>query len=197
MPFFYNKPEFAKPWLIFSLALILMLATAHGASYDSSGRLIKTAATNGLQIGYSFDPAGNITVMTVTAAGGSVPVLTSDLAVIGQLGTAFNFTLTSSKPSSTFTATGLPPGLSVTNATGVIAGTWIKKIGGTETRITDEPYLNANNSPLVLVLKDAGLALFQTKIGLRKFQLPEGIPKALGETGASYTKLTKIVQATN
>lgn len=50
-------------------------------------------------------------------------------------------------------------------------GTWIKKVGGEQKRICDEPFLAANNLAPVLVLKDAGLAVFQTKKGLQKIRL--------------------------
>ncbi|WP_395735483.1 InlB B-repeat-containing protein [Prosthecobacter sp.] len=90
--------------------------------YQATSYLTSATQPTGSQISYTYDATGNITAMAVTPGGGTTPVLTSDPAPWGQVGVAFTHTLTSSRTPATFAATGLPPGLSLTSGTGVIAG---------------------------------------------------------------------------
>ncbi|WP_185117749.1 putative Ig domain-containing protein, partial [Cloacibacterium normanense] len=69
-----------------------------------------TSGTNGLAIsGYTESiPA---------------PVITSSLTASGKVGTSFNYNITASNTPSSYSATGLPTGLSINATTGVISGT--------------------------------------------------------------------------
>ena len=53
----------------------------------------------------------------------ATPYINSVSAVTGTLGTPFAFTVTATATPTTFTATGLPPGLSINSSTGIITGT--------------------------------------------------------------------------
>jgi hypothetical protein len=97
----------------------------HGLSIDScSGSVSGTPTTPGSSSG----------VITASNTGGSasetvpfivypVPVITSPLSVTGKLNEPFSTTITATGNPTSFGATGLPPGLSLNPATGVISGT--------------------------------------------------------------------------
>jgi hypothetical protein len=51
-------------------------------------------------------------------------------------------------------------------------GTWLKKLHGDETRITEEPFLVLHDgAALVQTLKEAGVMVFETRLGLQKVNL--------------------------
>jgi hypothetical protein len=52
-----------------------------------------------------------------------VPVISSAATATGNVGTAFSYQITASNTPTSYNATGLPPGLSVNTATGLISGT--------------------------------------------------------------------------
>ena len=54
---------------------------------------------------------------------GGIPVINSPNAVFQQVGSAFNYTITASNAPLNYSATGLPPGLTLNTATGAISGT--------------------------------------------------------------------------
>src|SRR5439155_1696722 len=58
---------------------------------------------------------------TVTIA--ATPVITSPLTACGTVGAAFSYTITATNNPTTFSASPLPPGVSVNTSTGVISGT--------------------------------------------------------------------------
>lgn len=61
--------------------------------------------------------------LVVAPAPAVVPVITSLPLPSGSVGAAYSFQLTASVPAATFSATGLPAGLSLNRTTGVISGT--------------------------------------------------------------------------
>ncbi len=62
--------------------------------------------------------------MTLTvAAAGSPPGITSSTSASGTVGSTFNYQITASNSPTSFSATGLPGGLSVNTSTGAITGT--------------------------------------------------------------------------
>src|SRR5438093_1135226 len=61
--------------------------------------------------------AGTVTVVPLA------PVITSTGAATGQVGVAFSYQITASNSPASYNATGLPAGLSVNTATGIISGT--------------------------------------------------------------------------
>ncbi len=62
-------------------------------------------------------------VFTITAAPPSAPVINSTLTANGTVGIALTYTITASNSPTSYGASGLPAGLSVNTATGVISGT--------------------------------------------------------------------------
>jgi len=74
------------------------------------------------------DAAGNLSaysnVATATTASGIVPpVISSSGAAAGTVGVAFSYQITATNSPTSFGASGLPTGLSVNNASGLISGT--------------------------------------------------------------------------
>jgi hypothetical protein len=61
--------------------------------------------------------------LTIAAAGAPAPVITSATAASGTAGSAFSYQITATNTPSSYSATGLPAGLSVNTATGLISGT--------------------------------------------------------------------------
>src|SRR5205823_7016916 len=65
-----------------------------------------------------------VMVAAGTALAGPKPVITSPTTASGQVGVAFSYQITASNgPIISYTATGLPAGLSVNTSTGLISGT--------------------------------------------------------------------------
>jgi kumamolisin len=99
-----------------------------GLTVDNKSGLIfgTPAATGQSSITISATNAGGtgsatLTLTVTTAA--PVPVITSALAVSGQVGAAFSYQITASNSPTSFNASGLPNGLSVNQTSGLISGT--------------------------------------------------------------------------
>src|SRR6266566_4782728 len=107
--------------------------TSFNATGLPAGLTVNT--TNGLISG-TPTTAGTYSV-TISATNGSgtgnatltltikppPPVITSSLTATGQVGVAFSYSITATNNPTSYNATGLPAGLSVNTATGVISGT--------------------------------------------------------------------------
>src|ERR1039457_1438591 len=81
--------------------LVLAVGVSPSSRYSSSGLIEATEAVDVL----------------------AIPVISSAPQASGSSGTPFSFTVTASLPQTFFSASGLPPGLSINSATGVISGT--------------------------------------------------------------------------
>ena len=66
---------------------------------------------------YANDPAG------ANGGGANAPVVTSAASASGSVGTAFSYQITATNSPTSFNATGLPDGLSVSTTSGLISGT--------------------------------------------------------------------------
>ena len=64
-----------------------------------------------------------VTVAPITLTPGLLPNITSATSAAATVGTAFTYTITASNSPTSFAATGLPAGLTLTTTTGVISGT--------------------------------------------------------------------------
>ena len=80
--------------------------------------LIATAGTASVTVASCGATSGAVT-FTIAAT----PVITSPLTACGTVGAAFSYTITATNNPTTFSASPLPPGVSVNTSTGVISGT--------------------------------------------------------------------------
>src|SRR5947207_6409750 len=62
-------------------------------------------------------------VALATTAFAAKPVITSPLTATGQVGVAFSYQITATNSPTSFNATGLPAGLTIDTANGLISGT--------------------------------------------------------------------------
>jgi hypothetical protein len=89
---------------------------------------IGTFTASSTSLTFNFNYASQYSVLSAvslrdTTSGGSAPVITSSSTASGTVGTAFNYQITASNSPTSFSATGLPAGLSVSTTTGAITGT--------------------------------------------------------------------------
>ena len=61
--------------------------------------------------------------MTLTISSAQAPVITSATSASGTVGSAFSYQIVATNSPTSYSATGLPAGLSVNTATGLISGT--------------------------------------------------------------------------
>lgn len=91
------------------------LGAISGSPTVSGTFLVTLSATNASGTGTSF--------LTITSGAEMAPVISSATSDNATQGTAFSYTLAASNLPTSFTATGLPAGLSIDESTGVISGT--------------------------------------------------------------------------
>lgn len=77
--------------------------------------VVTLSATNSIGTGTAF--------LTITIAGERAPVISSATSAIATQGSPYSYTITASNLPTTFTASGLPAGLTIDGGTGVISGT--------------------------------------------------------------------------
>jgi len=100
-----------------------------GLSVNTSTGLISgtptTAATSTVTLGATnAGGTGNKTLtLTINAAAPSAPVISSASTASGTVGTAFSYQITASNSPTSFSATGLPAGVTINTSTGLISGT--------------------------------------------------------------------------
>ncbi|BDI32087.1 hypothetical protein CCAX7_41380 [Capsulimonas corticalis] len=100
-----------------------------GVTINSGTGLISgtptTAGTSTVTLGATNGAGtGNKTLtITISAAAPSAPVITSASTASGMVGTAFSYQITASNSPTSYSASGLPSGLSVNTSTGLISGT--------------------------------------------------------------------------
>jgi hypothetical protein len=99
-------------------------ATAPAVGQFVKGTFTATSSSKTFQAlqTQSFSVINDIAVRDVTSAG-SAPVITSSTSASGTAGTAFSYQITASNTPTSYSATGLPAGLSVSTTTGAITGT--------------------------------------------------------------------------
>src|SRR5439155_436537 len=96
-----------------------------GLSVDTATGLISgiPTAASVSTIALSATNAGGTGTITLTlTVNPATPVITSSGAATGQVGAAFSYQITAANSPTSFNATGLPVGLSVNTATGLISG---------------------------------------------------------------------------
>lgn len=98
---------------------------------------------------------GNILTLTINPAPSQPkPAITSSTSANGTVGQAFNYTITATNSPTGFGASGLPSGLSVNTATGVISGT-PTQAGTFNATITATNASGAGDAPLTLIISPA------------------------------------------
>lgn len=121
--------------------------------------------------------------LTITITLGP-PVITSPLTATGQVGVAFSYQITATNNPTGFDATGLPPGLTVNTATGLISGT---PANGTEAGSPYSVIISATNSV------GTGSATLKLTINPR----PPVITSANTATGSVGAAFSYQITATN
>ena len=134
--------------------------TAHGAH-----RPVTLGATNGSGTGFSHVGIGP----SIRPA----PVISSANTATGTTGSAFSYTITASNSPTSYSATGLPAGLSLNTASGAITGT--PTVKGTSTVI-----LGASNA--------TGTGTLSLTLTVNPPQpVITSLTSAIGTTGSSFT----------
>jgi regulation of enolase protein 1 (concanavalin A-like superfamily) len=93
------------------------VATFSGLSIDRAGAGYTLSASSP---GLTAAASGTFTIIPAVP---TTPVITSATTASGTVGSAFNYQITASNSPASYNATGLPAGLAVNTATGVISGT--------------------------------------------------------------------------
>lgn len=106
----------------------------------------------------------NTSTVTVNVAAPPAPVINSSLVASGNGGQAFNYQITATNAPTSFNATGLPAGLSINTANGVISGTptvsgnFMIPISATNGTGTDNKTLNLTINLVAPVITSANSA---------------------------------------
>ncbi len=100
---------------------------------------------------------GSATLVITINAAPSHPAITSSLTAAGTVGSAFSYRITGSASPTSFQATGLPPGLGVSSASGAIAGIPTAS-GATSVAISATNGSGTGSATLVITISVAGSA---------------------------------------
>ena len=121
--------------------------TTFQVTFDPSADGIRTAT-----ISIANDDSNeNPYTFAIQGNGISAPVITSSLMASGNQGSPFTYTITATNTPTSYSATGLPAGLSINTTTGIISGT--PTVSGTfNITITATNGIGSDNQTLVLTL---------------------------------------------
>lgn len=101
---------------------------------------------------------GHATLTITVAAAGVTPTITnSPLTAAGTVGTPFSFTVTAAGSATSYSATPLPAGLSIVNATGVITGT-PTTVGTTFVLLSATNSTGTGSATLTITVSAAGVS---------------------------------------
>ncbi len=133
-----------------------------GLTLGSNGIITGTpttvGTTNVLLGATNATGTGNATLIITVAAAGVAPIITnSPLTAPGTVGTAFSFTITASGTPTSYTATPLPAGLTISAVTGVITGT-PTTVGTTNVLLGATNATGTGNATLIITVAAAGVA---------------------------------------
>ncbi len=113
----------SSPYTSGSTVTVLSSGTLTRTGYTFSGW---NTASDGT--GFSYAPAATFTILANTTlyaqwAVSTPPTITSSLVSSGAQNSPYNYTITATNSPTSFSASGLPAGLSINTSTGVISGT--------------------------------------------------------------------------
>jgi hypothetical protein len=112
-----NSPiSFSATGLPGSLSVNTSTGLISGTPTATGTSMVALGATNS-------GGTGNATLTLTVNSPAQPPVITSSTTATGATGTAFGYQITASNSASSYSATGLPAGLSVDSSTGLISGT--------------------------------------------------------------------------
>jgi hypothetical protein len=134
---------------------------------------VAVAAGNGRGFGY-----GTLFINIGTPA---APVISSSLLAGGQVASPFSYNITTNVPANSYNAEGLPSGLTINQATGVISGV---------------PTVPGSFSVIIRAANYGGVASAQLNIILNPQQAP-GISSALAQSAQVGVPFTYAITATN
>ena len=112
----YSPTSYTAPGLPAGLSLNTTTGLISGTPTAAGTTSVIMSAINSVGAGHAY------LTLTITGASGA-PVITSADAAGGRVGTAFSFQIAATNSPTSFSATGLPAGLSINAATGLISGT--------------------------------------------------------------------------
>jgi uncharacterized delta-60 repeat protein len=127
----------------------------------SAGSSVFEVRLTGIAPSSQFSSAGLVQTLYLVDTLAIAPTVNSVSAVTAVSGTPFAFTVTATQLPKTFSATGLPPGLSINPATGIISGT--PTATGTYNAVVTVGNAGGTvNSNLTITVVDAGSGLSAT-----------------------------------
>lgn len=136
----------------------------------------------------------NAALVTLTVAPDpDAPVITGPLGATGQIGAAFSYKITASNTPTSHLASGLPPGLSIAPATGLISGT-PQAAGSFEVTISASNAAGADSKTLVITIRNPSTSL--SAGSLQPFSANLGFasaPQGYSFTGTDLTGPVTVV----
>ncbi len=138
--------------------------TSYGASGLPAGLSVNTATglisgtptttgTSAVKVSATNSAGTGNATLTLTINNPAPPVITSATSATGTVGSAFRYQITATNTPTSYGATGLPAGLSVNAATGLISGT-PTSTGTSTVKISATNSAGTGNSTLTLTIKN-------------------------------------------
>ncbi len=125
----WSQPAAVTAGTVLGTAQLNATATPSGGTFvysPASGTTLSTVGTTNLSVTYTpADSANyeNATAQQALTVNPPAPAISGATTATATVGTAFSYQITASNSPTSYTATGLPAGLSVNTTTGLISGT--------------------------------------------------------------------------
>jgi hypothetical protein len=141
-----------------------------------------TASSFVLKFGGVNNVAMNGIQIVKTSAGATPPAITSSTSASGTVGTAFTYQITASNSPTSYSATGLPAGLSVNTTTGAITGT---------------PSVSGTSSVTIGATNSGGTGTATLTLTIAAAGNPPSITSSTSASGTVGTAFTYQITASN